>query len=74
MKIDFKEIIESSGENLTQWQLAKEMAKKGIFKNKLSAYNMMQYHQSNKAKSIDFELLMYLMERFNLTASQIIKR
>jgi hypothetical protein len=74
MQIDFEHIIRNSGEILTKADLAREMVKEGIFKNKTSAYNMMQYHQRGEAKSIDFELLKYLMKRFNLTASQIIKR
>ena len=72
MRIDFQKIITNSGEPLTKAQLAREMVAKGIFKNQVSAYNMMQYHERGEAKSIDYELLQYLMERFRLTASQIL--
>ena len=73
MKIDFQKIIADSGEQLTKAQLARDMVAKGIFKNQTSAYSMIQYHERGEAKSIDFELLQYLMERFNKTASQIIE-
>jgi hypothetical protein len=72
MKIDFQKIITQSGEGLTKAQLAREMVAKGIFKNQVSAYNMIQFHERGEAKSIDYELLQYLMKRFNLTASQIL--
>lgn len=73
MKINFQKIITDSGEPLTKAQLAREMVSKGIFKNQVSAYNMMQFHERGEAKSIDYELLQYLMERFKISASQIIK-
>lgn len=73
MKIDFQKIITESGEALTKAQLARELVSKGIFKNQVSAYNMIQFHERGEAKSIDYELLQYLMERFKLTASQIIQ-
>ena len=72
MKIDFRKIIQESGEELTQTALAKEMVEKGLFDNTHSAINMMQYHQSGKAKSCDYVLLLYLMERFNKKASDIL--
>ena len=72
MKIDFQKIITSSGKPLTKAQLAREMVAKGIFKNQVSAYNMMQYHERGEAKSIDYELLQYLMNRFDLTINQIL--
>jgi hypothetical protein len=72
MRIDFKKIIQNSGESLTKAQLAREMVSKGIFKNQTSAYLMMQYHERGDAKSVDFEMLNYLMKRFNLTACQIL--
>jgi hypothetical protein len=73
MKIDFQKIITNSGKPLTKAQLARELVAQGIFKNQVSAYNMIQFHETGKAKSIDYELLQYLMDRFNLTASQIIQ-
>ena len=73
MKINFQKIITESGEPLTKAQLARELVAKGIFKNQVSAYNMIQFHERGEAKSIDYELLQYLMERFKLTASQIIQ-
>jgi hypothetical protein len=72
MKIDFLKLITDSGEKLTKAELAREMVAKGIFKNQTSAYNMIQFHERGEAKSIDYELLQYLMERFNLTANEII--
>ena len=73
MKIDFQKIITQSGKPLTKAQLAREMVAEGIFKNQVSAYNMMQYHERGEAKSIDYELLQYLMKKFNLTANQILQ-
>jgi hypothetical protein len=73
MKIDFKLLIKESGEDLTQSDLAREMVKAGIFENKHSAINMMQYHQSGKAKGCDWELLKYLAKRFNRKGSEIIQ-
>jgi hypothetical protein len=72
MKINFQKIITESGQSLTKAQLAREMVAQGIFKNQVSAYNMIQFHERGEAKSIDYELLQYLMKRFNLTASQIL--
>ena len=73
MKINFQQIIANSGEQLTKAQLAREMVALGIFKNQVSAYNMMQYHQRGEANSIDYELLEFLKRRFNLTTSQVIE-
>ena len=72
MKINFQNIITNSGEPLTKSQLAREMVKAGIFKNQVSAYNMIQYHERGEAKSIDYDLLRYLMNRFGLTMNEII--
>jgi hypothetical protein len=73
MKIDFQKMITNSGKPLTKAQLARDMVAEGIFKNQVTAYNMIQYHERGEAKSIDYELLQYLMEKFSLTASQIIQ-
>jgi hypothetical protein len=72
MKINFQKIITNSGQPLTKAQLARDMVEQGIFKSQVSAYNMMQFHERGEAKSVDYELLQYLMDRFNLTADQII--
>jgi len=73
MKIDFKQIIKDSGEHISQRGLAKEMTEAGIFKTLPSAYSMMYYHQSGKAKSCDYELLKFLVRRFNIKGSDILK-
>jgi hypothetical protein len=73
MKIDFKKLIEESGEKLTQVRLAREMFSKGIFNSERSAINMIQYHQTGKAKSCDYALLKYLVERFNRKGSEILQ-
>lgn len=73
MKIDFQKLITQSGKPLTKAQLAREMVAEGIFKNQVSAYNMIQFHERGEAKSIDYELLQYLMNRFELTANDIIQ-
>lgn len=73
MKIDFQRIITNSGQSLTKAQLARDMVAEGIFKNQVSAYQMIQYNERGDAKSIDLSLLEYLMKRFNLTIDQIVK-
>lgn len=72
-RINFQELITNSGQPLTKAQLARDMVANGLFKNQVSAYNIIQYHERGEAKSIDYELLQYLMNRFNLTSNQIIK-
>lgn len=72
MRIDFNKIIKESGKDLTKAKLARDMVNAGIFKNQVSAYNMIQYHERGEAKSIDYQLLQYLMDYFDLTANQII--
>ena len=74
MKINFQKIITNSGQPLTKAQLAREMVAKGIFKNQVSAYNMIQFHERGEAKSIDYELLEFLKTRFNLTETQILNQ
>lgn len=66
MKINFQKLIAESGEQLTKAQLAREMVAKGIFKNQVSAYNMIQYHERGESKSVDYQLLNFLMARFNI--------
>lgn len=70
MRIDFDEIL--NGE-ISKAQLARDLVAAGHFRSFEAARNCIQYHGKGQMKSIDFELLQYLMERFNLTASQIIK-
>lgn len=73
MKIDFDTLIEQSGDRkLTIPKLAQEMTDAGLFKNKKSAYDMIHYHLNGKAKSCDFQLLLYLIKRFKKPAQEII--
>ncbi|MCE5329992.1 hypothetical protein LLG07_06650 [bacterium] len=72
MRIDFHKLIKQSGEKLTKADLAREMVAKGIFRNQVSAYQMLQYHERGEAKSIDYELLKFLMQRFNLKLQDVI--
>ena len=72
MRIDFQKIITNSGQPLTKADLAREMVAKGIFRNQVSAYQMLQYHERGEAKSIDYELLKFLMQRFNLKLQDVI--
>jgi hypothetical protein len=73
MRINFQRIITNSGKPLTKAQLARDMVAEGIFKNQVSAYSMMQYHERGEAKSVDYELLLFLMDRFNLKIDQVIE-
>jgi len=72
MRIDFLKLIKASGEKLTKADLAREMVAQGIFRNQVSAYQMLQYHERGDAKSIDYELLKFLMDRFNLKLQDVI--
>ena len=73
MRIDFEKLIKDSGEILTKYKLAGEMADAGLFKNRKSAYDMILYNNAGKAKSLDIELIKYLMVRFNKEAKDIIQ-
>jgi len=77
MKIAIKEILKchfnNTGEYITQKMLAEEMVNNGIFKNIHSAQNMIQYNINGSAKSLDIDMIEYLMKRFNLTINQIIQ-
>ena len=57
MRIDFEKLIKDSGEKLTKYKLAGEMADAGLFKNRKSAYDMILYNNAGKAKSLDIELI-----------------
>jgi len=72
MRIDFHKLIKPSNEKLTKADLAREMVAKGIFRNQVSAYQMLQYHERGDAKSIDYELLKFLMQRFDLKLQDVI--
>jgi len=72
MKIDFIKLLSESEDHLTIPQLAKDMAKEGLFKNPKSAYDMIHYHINGKAKACDWELLKYLCKRFNKKGTEII--
>ena len=79
MKIDFKALvvdwnIQNPLRKITQRSLAEEMVKAGVLGTIESAVNMMQYHSSGKAKSVDYEMLMFLEKRFNKTFDEIIER
>ena len=73
MRIDFEKLIKDSGEKLTKYKLAGEMADAGLFKNRKSAYDMILYNNAGKAKSLDIELIKYLIVRFNKEAKDIIQ-
>ena len=77
MKIAVKEILArhflETSEYITQAQLAREMVKAGIFKNLHSAQNMLQYNIKGTAKSLDKDMINFLMERFDLELNEVIK-
>jgi hypothetical protein len=73
MRIDFQRIITNSGQPLTKAQLAREMVAMGIFKNQASAYSIMQRYERGEASSIQYEILEFLMGRFQITLDQILK-
>ena len=78
MQIDIRNLIKEWNRThplnkLNQTKLAKEMVFSGIFKTEHSAINMIQYNQNGKAKSIDYELLMFLCQKFNKEINEVIK-
>lgn len=72
MHIDFIKLLSESDDHLTVPQLAKDMAKEGLFKNQKSAYDMIRYHMEGKAKGCDFLLVEYLCKRFNKKLNDIL--
>jgi hypothetical protein len=77
MKIDIKNLIavhnkKNPLDKITQMSLGREMVSAGVFKSDRSARNMIQYNQSGKAKSIDYELLVFLCGRFKKKPNDII--
>lgn len=79
MKIDFKKLVtEWNGQNplrkISQRSIAREMVNAGIFKTTGSAIAMMQYHSSGRAKSVDYEMLMFLERRFGKTFDTLVER
>ena len=73
MRINFEQLLKESGEDLTFSDLARDMAKEGLFKNVKSAYDMIHYHINGKAKGCDWELLKYLCTRFKKKGAEIIE-
>ena len=78
MRIDFKELIAEWNEThpldkTNQSKLAREMVANGILKTEHSAQNMIQWHSSGKAKSVDFEMLIFLCSKFQKEINEIIK-
>ena len=77
MKILIRELLaehyQKSGEYITQKMLADEMVKAKIYDNVHSAQNMIQYNINGKSKSLDIELLNFLMKRFSKTLNDIIR-
>ena len=74
MKIDIDKLIfERRGEKMTKRSLAKEMVAEGLFKNELSAANMLQYHRRGDAKGCDYLLLEFLCRRFDKKIEEIIQ-
>ena len=77
MKILISELLanhyKETGEYITINMLADEMTKKRIFKNIHSARNMLYYNKNGKAKSLDIQILEFLMKRFSKTLNDIIR-
>ena len=79
MKISFKKLIQELNEEhpeqrMTQRKLASEMYEQGVMGSWISAVNIMQYHSSGKAKSVDYEMLLFLEKRFNKTFDELVER
>lgn len=79
MKIDFRKLIKQWNtefplRRISQRSIAREMVEAGVLKSELSAAAMMQYHSSGKAKSVDYEMLLFLEKRFNKTFNELVER
>ena len=77
MQIDFKKLIEEWNvlnplNKTNQAKLAREMVSCDIFKTEHSAINMLQYHQNGKAKSVDFEMLIFLCGKFKKEINEML--
>ena len=85
MKIEFNTLIHEynqergktkglspNSECLTKADLARELVDQGILKSFKSALNMIHYHQNGVAKSADYQMLQFLMQKFNKPIEQIL--
>lgn len=70
MKIAIKRILLThkirTGETIYQDTLAKEMVAEGLFSSFESARNMIQYNINGSAKTLDIDMIEFLMRRFNI--------
>ena len=78
MQIDFKKLIadwnkSNPMDKTNQSKLAREMVANGVLKTEHSAKNMQQWHQNGKAKSVDFEMLIFLCKKFKKEINEIVK-
>ena len=64
--------LSPNSECLTKADLAREMVDQGILKSFKSALNMIHYHQNGVAKSADYQMLQFLMQKFNKPIEQIL--
>ena len=78
MQIDFRQLItdwnaDHPMDKTNQSKLARDLVANGILKTEHSAINMLQYHQNGKAKSVDFEMLIFLCGKFKKEINEILK-
>ena len=69
--INFKELLNGTG--MSQAEFARELVAHGFYKNFKSAITTINYFNAGTVKSIDMELLEYLMKRFDKTLCEIVK-
>jgi len=76
MRIPFKTLIkefnQKNGTKLNRDKMAVEMVTKGVFKSKASALAMMYYNECGKAKSVDYALYTFTLEKFDKKGCEII--
>jgi len=72
MKINFTRLIAESGEKLTKAQLAREMTEAELFGSQTSGELMIQRLQNGKAKSVKWDVIKWLVKRFNRPGAEII--
>lgn len=73
MRINFTKLIKESADKPAKTMLAKEMAEAGLFKNKRTAEITIQNIEQGRAKSIKWDLLKFLIKRFEIKGSEIIE-
>ena len=69
--INFRELLDGSG--MSQADLARELTAHGFYRNFKSAITSMNNYNAGTMKTINSDLVNYLMKRFDKTLCELIK-